>query len=481
MKASKAGAAAAVYAEPPFTTLTPAGLFDELAAKLRGIARLKRRDRRRLVAAMVWGDLLIILATIAGWSATYVPDRLGLNHTILLSALVLPTYLFAAWQTGAYRLRVDSKLSVPIAEPASALVAAVAGLLMLIFLTQVRVLSRVVVVGTVVLGLVALILFRSLLDRQVKRQGAKSRFATLCIYDGVPCREDKDFTRIAADKYGLSADASDPDMIARLSELSKEFDRLVIYCEPDHRKTWAFVLKSLSVPSEIAMAELTPLNPLGVNRRSNGITLTINSGPLFLYQRITKRLFDLTVTLLAMPVVLPILAITAIAIKLDNKGPVFFMQDRIGLDNRPFRIFKFRSMRTDLLDLDGIQSTQRGDPRITRLGAFLRKSSLDELPQMLNVLIGDMSIVGPRPHARLSRAGERLFWEVDNAYWHRHAVKPGITGLAQVRGHRGNTFQEEHLQLRLNSDLEYVANWSLMQDLLIILMTFRVLVHKNAF
>lgn len=467
--------------EPKFAIKSPAAYFDDLATYLRGIARLKRRERRRLVAAMVFGDLLLILTTIAGWSATYLPEPLALQHTVLLSALVLPTYLFAAWQSGGYRLRIDSKLSVPIAEPASALLVGATGLLILIFLTKVRVLSRVVVVGTVLVGLIALVLFRSLLDRAVKKNGGRARYATLCIYDGIPCSDEKDFTRIVADSYGLSADASDPDMISRLSEISKQFDRLVIHCQPEQRKTWAFVLKSLSVPSEISMPELTPLNPLAVNRRASGITLTINSGPMFLYQRITKRLFDLALVLLAMPIVLPVLGIVAIAIKIDSKGPVFFMQDRIGLDNRPFRIFKFRSMRTDLLDLDGVQSTQRGDPRITRLGAFLRRSSLDELPQVLNVLKGDMSIVGPRPHARLSRAGERLFWEVDNAYWHRHTVKPGITGLAQVRGHRGNTFQEEHLQLRLNSDLEYVANWSLTQDMLIILMTFRVLVHKNAF
>jgi polysaccharide biosynthesis protein PslA len=138
-------------------------------------------------------------------------------------------------------------------------------------------------------------------------------------------------------------------------------------------------------------------------------------------------------------------------------------------------------MYHELSDHEGEQSTQRGDSRITRVGAFIRRTSLDELPQLINVLRGDMSIVGPRPHATGSRAGGRLFWEVDSAYWQRHVVKPGITGLAQIRGHRGNTFQEEDLQKRLDSDLLYVENWSFWEDIRILLKTFSVISHNNAF
>ncbi len=138
-------------------------------------------------------------------------------------------------------------------------------------------------------------------------------------------------------------------------------------------------------------------------------------------------------------------------------------------------------MRTDASDSDGTQSAQRTDLRVTRVGKFIRRTSIDELPQLLNVLVGNMSIVGPRPHALGSLAGDTLFWDASTHYWVRHALKPGITGLAQVRGHRGATETIDDLDKRVRADLEYVENWSLANDLLIILRTFRVMIHKNAF
>jgi lipopolysaccharide/colanic/teichoic acid biosynthesis glycosyltransferase len=173
--------------------------------------------------------------------------------------------------------------------------------------------------------------------------------------------------------------------------------------------------------------------------------------------------------------------VIAVAIKLDSRGPVFFRQERIGLGNRSFRIWKFRSMRIEMQDPLAIQHTQRDDARVTRVGNFLRRTSLDELPQLFNVLIGEMSLVGPRPHAAMSKAGGALFWEVEQNYWERHVVKPGITGLAQVNGFRGSTFRADDLRNRLDADLIYVMRWSLWQDLVIIFRTFLILGHKNAF
>ena len=138
-------------------------------------------------------------------------------------------------------------------------------------------------------------------------------------------------------------------------------------------------------------------------------------------------------------------------------------------------------MRVESLDAKGATSTQRDDKRITRVGAFIRKTSLDEIPQFLNVLLGDMSLVGPRPHALGSLAGNQLFWEVDREYWHRHALKPGITGLAQVRGFRGATHRDVDLKNRLQADLEYLHDWSLMRDVKILFRTMTVLVHSNAY
>jgi polysaccharide biosynthesis protein PslA len=144
-------------------------------------------------------------------------------------------------------------------------------------------------------------------------------------------------------------------------------------------------------------------------------------------------------------------------------------------------MYKFRSMRQQLSDLDGAQSTLRDDQRITRVGALIRRTSIDELPQLLNVLKGDMALVGPRPHALGSQAGEKLFWEVDDRYWTRHALKPGLTGLAQVRGLRGATDTESDLSDRLNADLEYLDGWSLWRDIQIVWGTLRVVVHERAY
>jgi lipopolysaccharide/colanic/teichoic acid biosynthesis glycosyltransferase len=138
-------------------------------------------------------------------------------------------------------------------------------------------------------------------------------------------------------------------------------------------------------------------------------------------------------------------------------------------------------MKTDAADLNGSRSASPTDDRVTRIGAFLRRTSLDEIPQLWNVFIGEMSIVGPRPHALGSTAGGALFWEAVDGYWVRHSVKPGITGLAQVRGFRGATRTRADLQNRLSADLEYVNAWSLWLDIRILMRTPLVLVHRNAF
>ena len=176
-----------------------------------------------------------------------------------------------------------------------------------------------------------------------------------------------------------------------------------------------------------------------------------------------------------------VLLMTAIAIKLDSPGPVFFKQKRVGRGNALFDIYKFRSMRVESADPMGNQSTLPDDARVTRVGRFIRRTSVDELPQLLNVLFGSMSIVGPRPHALGSLAGDELFWDVDERYWHRHALKPGITGLAQVRGFRGATHRRTDLTRRLQSDLAYITGWSIWRDIGIMISTIRVIVHPRAY
>ncbi len=189
--------------------------------------------------------------------------------------------------------------------------------------------------------------------------------------------------------------------------------------------------------------------------------------PLGLYERGLKRAFDVIFSVTALTAMLPICLIVAIAIKLDSPGPVFFLQSRKGYSGRSFRIVKFRSMSV-MEDAADIRQATRNDPRVTRVGAFIRSSSIDELPQFWNVLKGDMSVVGPRPHAL---AHDNLYGALIAQYASRRHVKPGLTGWAQINGHRGETPTIEKMADRVRHDIWYINNWSLWLDLRIVLST----------
>jgi putative colanic acid biosynthesis UDP-glucose lipid carrier transferase len=173
-----------------------------------------------------------------------------------------------------------------------------------------------------------------------------------------------------------------------------------------------------------------------------------------------KRAFDLVLSTMGLIFLIPLFLTVALAIRLESPGPVFFRQRRGGLGGKPFQIFKFRTMSV-LQDADDVQHAKRGDSRITRVGSFLRRSSIDELPQLLNVLRGEMSLVGPRPHAL---AHDRYYAERVANYDARFLVRPGMTGAAQVSGHRGDVADVEAMSARLAADIAYVETWSLRLD-----------------
>jgi Undecaprenyl-phosphate glucose phosphotransferase len=210
--------------------------------------------------------------------------------------------------------------------------------------------------------------------------------------------------------------------------------------------------------------------------------LTLFERPISGIDAGVKLAEDKILTILILAMIWPLLLIIALIVKLDSPGPVFFRQPREGFNNKPFRVYKFRTMYKDQSQFSGIQQASRTDPRVTRVGRILRRTSLDELPQLFNVLNGDMSLVGPRPHAASTRAGGRLFSDVVASYAARHKVKPGITGWAQVCGWRGETDTEEKLVKRLEHDLHYIENWSLWFDFYILFRTIgSVLLPRNAF
>lgn len=193
--------------------------------------------------------------------------------------------------------------------------------------------------------------------------------------------------------------------------------------------------------------------------------------PLHGWSPFFKRLEDMLVSSLALLSLAPVMMVVAIAIKLDSPGPVLFRQKRYGYNNRLIEVCKFRSMHQDQADANAETQTTRGDARITRVGRFIRKTSLDELPQLFNVFAGSMSMVGPRPHATATKAAGILFEEAVKEYTSRHRVKPGITGLAQINGYRGETDTLEKIEKRVEFDLEYIENWSVWFDLYILFRT----------
>ena len=208
-------------------------------------------------------------------------------------------------------------------------------------------------------------------------------------------------------------------------------------------------------------------------------TINLAASPLPPDSMLQKELFDRLFALCALLAISPILLACAIAVKLSSPGPVFFRQRRKGAGGRIFMIYKFRTMRLHKQKAGVLEQAKRNDPRITRVGGFLRRTSLDELPQFFNVLCGDMSVVGPRPHAL---EHDDLYQNVVAGYIHRYRVKPGITGWAQVNGFRGETDRLEKMEGRVEHDLYYLRNWSFGLDLRIILATiFKGLIHHNAY
>jgi lipopolysaccharide/colanic/teichoic acid biosynthesis glycosyltransferase len=177
------------------------------------------------------------------------------------------------------------------------------------------------------------------------------------------------------------------------------------------------------------------------------------------------------------------MVLTALAIKLDSKGSILFRQKRYGFNNELIEVFKFRSMYTDQSDIKADKLVTKNDPRVTRVGRFIRKTSLDELPQLFNVVFkGNLSLVGPRPHAVNAKADNRLYDHVVDGYFARHKVKPGITGWAQINGWRGETDTEEKIQQRVQHDLFYIENWSILLDFYILVVTpFALMKTENAY
>ena len=397
-------------------------------------------------------------------------------------AIILPIFFAIALNNGAYSLNALERPLYGIKRMLHAFIYACAvAIALLFYLKASEQFSRIVFAVGSVLTVLCMAGTRWSVGNLL---GSKYRWTfrnRLVIVDGIDVTPHPGDSIVFANQIGLLPGSDDPIMRHRLGEMLDRFDSVVLACPPERRREWSYSLHGAAVDVELLMPELSRLGAVELRTCHGERTLVVSSRPMGMLDRVTKRGLDLVVAGAALVVVAPLMLILSVAVRLESPGPIFFVQPRLGQNNRIFKVLKFRSMRIESSDQEGSRSTSKGDVRITRLGRFMRRTSLDELPQLFNVLKGHMSIVGPRPHPLGCTAEESLFWQIDRRYYQRHAIKPGITGLAQVRGFRGPTDHRHDLTNRLGCDLEYVSGWTIWRDLKIIAGTFLVLIHPRAY
>jgi Undecaprenyl-phosphate glucose phosphotransferase len=367
--------------------------------------------------------------------------------------------------------------------------------------------SRVWLGSFYVVGLATLIGFRRALFLLVRRWTEQGRLDRRTVVVGADARGESLVNAILAQRdndvriVGLFDDRNDdraPTTIAGRAKLGTvddlvEFARrtridLVIFSLPISAEGRILqMLKKLWVlPVDIRLAAHSNklrFRPRAYSYIGNVPVLDVFDKPITDWDVVTKMLFDRFIGGLLLLLASPVMLLAALAIKLDSPGPVFFKQKRYGFNNELIEVYKFRSMYVDQCDAAATVLVTKGDSRVTRVGAFLRKTSLDELPQLINVAVkGNLSLVGPRPHAVHAKAENRLYDEAVDGYFARHRVKPGITGWAQINGWRGETDTQEKIQRRVEHDLYYIENWSVLLDLYILARTpFAVFNTENAY
>jgi exopolysaccharide biosynthesis polyprenyl glycosylphosphotransferase len=447
------------------------------------VTRDKAVTRVHCYMLLAFSDAIVIVASfIIANQLVNLSAPVPIEHGFVMLGAILPLFAIQASTNGTYGAATLDHPNLGVRRAVRALTIAGAVVLLIAYMLKASAgFSRGVFAIGFAMSFVLLIVARMLLRLPIRRMLAGSAHTTIVIRDAVDYDRQGDEILIEAGALGFDPSTSDPRAYNALARSIGHADRLIIACEPARAAAWAPVLRTLAVDGEILTDVRDEVGAIGMRQYGERRTLIINDGPMTLSARVIKRAFDVVFSLGALLILLPVFVATALAIRWESKGPIFFRQERIGRGNCIFRIFKFRSMYAHASDAQAARLTQVNDARVTRVGAFIRRTSIDELPQLLNVLLGDMSIVGPRPHALAAKAADILYWDVDTRYRERHVIKPGMTGLAQVRGFRGNTHQVEDLTNRLQADLEYVARWSLRHDLTIILQTLKVVQHTNAY
>lgn len=449
----------------------------------RGLLRHKKWARVSLFAGVIGIDLMALLLASVLAALLRFGDIRSAHSDVFLLLFGLPFYL-AAFALGAYRLPVLRSASRSVGFGVLAAVIATATALAAAFALKAGGQFSRLETGYMALGMAYFVAVGRAITARIAhrlRHAIEPSSFVLADHD-VDATSEMCVGSINVYRRGWAPKHDDPAFLSEVFRAIDGADRVLLqFADSVERSRWIEVMRFLGIDAEAIEPDLGNTLPLGIGFWEGSPTLVIARGPLQLHERVQKRLFDIVVASGLLMALLPLILIIAVLIKLESPGPVLFVQRRLGRNNQPYSCYKFRTMRGDAVDPEGRQSTLRDDPRVTRLGRFLRRLSFDELPQLINVLKGEMSIVGPRPHAPASTAAGQLFWEVVPGYWCRHAIKPGITGLAQVQGLRGATHAPRDIEQRVAADMEYISSWSLWLDLKILLWTIKVIVHKNAY
>jgi exopolysaccharide biosynthesis polyprenyl glycosylphosphotransferase len=463
--------------------------------RLPSIGRLRLSSySERTLASREWIRLLTVLGAVAvdlglllvaAAAAAYLRyGDIASGDSDVLLLMMLPAYLFASLTYDAYSLQTLKRAPRSIARANLALMTAVAFAFTAAFALHVSSrFSRLETGYMFVIGAILLSFGRVFGVRLLDQVRSAIEPSTFVLGDETARAHGRAADRVInIRRLDWKPSAEDPDFLDVVCRTFRHADRVLLaFADPQERIAWASFMRLTGINTELLEPQLAHVAPTGIGSWEGAPTLVVSRGPLSLPERVVKRALDLAFVLFLAPAVVPVVGILAILIKWESPGPCLFTQDRVGRKNGRYRCYKLRTMRVDATDPNGDQSTARDDDRITPLGRFLRRTSLDELPQFWNVFIGDMSLVGPRPHALGSTADGELFWHAVNGYWIRHSMKPGLTGLAQVRGFRGATLSRQDIERRVSADLEYVNSWSIWLDLKILIKTPLVMVHRNAF
>jgi Undecaprenyl-phosphate glucose phosphotransferase len=452
-------------------------------------------------------DFCLVLGAAALAFAAYsgVLDRTLAEpgHHVLTSFLAATLFVGMLERLDGYSLKHLSRLDWQMTRIAMAWVLAVAVLLFLAFVSKTsETYSRGWVIAWIMTTPVLLLIGRSLLitvtatragggylvrSIAIVGAGVEGQRLIAKLRDGLDKSVvivgvfDDRVSRLPPSVCGLAVRGTTDDLLSLARQASIDEVVIALPLDAERRlKGLCEKMKALAIDVRLSIEPLSETFQVRGMGYVGGVpVLEMVNRPLRNWRAVAKLIEDKLLGLFLLALVGPLMGLIAILIKLDSYGPVFFVQKRFGFNNEVIRVLKFRTMRVERGDPSGAQRTLRNDPRVTRFGRILRWLSLDELPQLINVIRGDMSLVGPRPHAVAMKAGDRLYGEAVEHYLHRHRVKPGITGWAQINGLRGEVDTLSKARARVAHDLYYIEHWSLWLDLKIVLKTVGNLTSRD--